>query len=42
MGDPGHIAAVGAPNGIENLKLGITGYGAPYIFGSGCKSILCF
>jgi hypothetical protein len=42
IGNPGHIPALGAPNGVENLKLSISRYGTPDIFGSGCKSILGF
>jgi hypothetical protein len=38
-GDTRHIPALGAPNGVENLKLSISGNGSPDIFGSGCKRI---
>jgi len=39
MGDPGHTPAAGAPNRVENLELGIAGYGPPDIFGPGSKSV---
>jgi hypothetical protein len=42
MGDPGHTPAAGAPNRVENIELGIAGYGPPDIFGPGCKTIPCF
>jgi hypothetical protein len=39
MGDSRHMPALGAPYGVENFKLSISGYGTPDIFGYGCKSI---